>query len=599
MNSQTIRDIAIHSAKTYYNYLKDNEKGLQIIDVFDIKPVQTGTNLQLFLRLSAKIVNQESIFILLRTNGKKYCVLSMGIEEEEKTDETEGDEMLENNEEVEHRSVQFLNYDENKHLLGIEVGKKNVEEFTGLNNKDIFVISDLTFLVERVREWYDKNGAKIALPVNVSILKNKINQIEYLEGLEPSENQKHSLHNIFIHPFTYIWGAPGTGKTQFVLAYAVLHYIRNGHRVGILAPTNNALEQVLRGVIKMTDKAGISRQVIERMGIPSKAFAEEFPEVCPKLKKERESFEKEEEIEKQKNIQLIACTLDCYSAAFRDKKMNVQHIFLDEAGYANMIKAGMLFNHKIPITFLGDHAQLPPVCELNDFSMEKEKEFENMFLWAQTSIYLETLFDLTKEEVRYQYLKNITPSLKRVSQSSLNTSYRFGENLAKVLGYHVYSLDFSSGNRDSVTKIRYIHAPKEEAYKSRESITEVIAIKRLVAALKMRGTTNYAILTPYKKQVKLLGLHLPNERNEQRIITVHGSQGREWDTVIVSITDTADKWFVDSLNLASRGLNLVNTAVSRARKELIIVCDTNYWKRQTGQLIYDLIRIGEEVKDTI
>ena len=80
-------------------------------------------------------------------------------------------------------------------------------------------------------------------------------------------------------------------------------------------------------------------------------------------------------------------------------------------------------------------------------------------------------------------------------------------------------------------------------------------------------------------------------------MTVHGSQGREWDTVIVSVADTSDKWFVDSLNLASRGLNLVNTAVSRARKELLIVCDTTYWKRQTGQLISDLIRIGEEVKD--
>ena len=590
MLAKEIREIAINSAEVYYKYLKDNDKGLQIIDVFEIKPFKVGKCLQLNLRLSAKIVDKESIFIHLRTNDKKYCLISTNIEIEE-----EGSAEFQAEETNEEEALRLLSYDEDRNTLVVEVKEEHIKEFTGLKNKDISVISDLRFLVDRVRKWYEKNGAKIALPTNVSILKKTTNDIEYLEGLEPSENQKQSLHNIFNQPFTYIWGAPGTGKTQFVLAYAVLHYIRNGHRVGILAPTNNALDQVLRGLIKMTDKAGIPRHVIVRMGIPSRTFAEEFPEVCPHLKKDEKPSE--EDVELQENIQLIACTLDKYDSEYKDKKMNVQHIFLDEAGYANMIKAGMLFNHKVPITLLGDHAQLPPVCELNDFSIEKEKEFENMFLWAQSSIYFETLFDLSKEEVRHQYLKNITPTLKHVSKTSLNRTYRFGENLARVLGYHVYSLDFSSGNRDSVTKISFIHAPKQEEYRSRESITEVIAIKRLTAILKMKGISDYAILTPYKKQVKLLGLHLPNERNELKIMTVHGSQGREWDTVIVSVADTSDKWFVDSLNLASRGLNLVNTAVSRARKELLIVCDTTYWKRQTGQLISDLIRIGEEVKD--
>ena len=590
MTSKEIREIAINSAETYYKYLEDNDKGLQEINVFDIKSFQLQESLQLNLRLSAKIVDTGSIFVLLRTNGKQYPVQQKG-EGRDYGEEPEeiGEEGL-----FEKGKVWLLNYNEDKHLLNIEISSELAHEFKNLKNKDLLVISDLKFLVRRVRDWYDKNGAKIALPTNKSILKDKIHEIEYLQGLEPSENQKQSLYSIFNNPFSYIWGAPGTGKTQFVLAYAVLHYIRNGHRVGILAPTNNALDQVLRGVIKMTDKAGIPRNVISRMGIPTHAFAEEFPEICPKKKKEQS--QEEEDIEQQTNILLRACTLDTYSSAYKDSKMNVKHLFLDEAGYANMIKAGMLFNHKVPITLLGDHAQLPPVCEVNDFSIEKEEEFENLFLWAQSSIYFETLFDLSKEEVRHQYLKNITPKLKHIFKTSLNTTYRFGENLAKVLGLHVYSLDFCSQNRDSETKVFYIHAPKQDAYKSRESITEVMAIKRLTALLKKKGLSDYAILTPYKKQVKLLGQHLPDERSEMKILTVHGSQGREWDTVIVSVADTSDKWFVDTLNLASRGLNLVNTAVSRTRKDLILVCDASYWKRQTGQLISDLIHIGREIK---
>ena len=595
MTSKEIREIAINSAEIYYKYLDDNDKGLQIINVFDIKYIPNGAKLKLQLKLSAKIVDKESIFIWLRTTCKKYTVVEF---EEEWLDE-EFDDEFEQVEEKEVRvkidSVLFVSYNEETHTLIIEVPEKLVMDFTGLKNNDIQVNSDLKFLVARVRNWYAKNGAKIAIPTQYSVLKEKINEIEYLEGVEPSENQKQSIYNIFNNPFTYIWGAPGTGKTQFVLAYAVLHYIRNGYRMGVLAPTNNALEQVLRGIILMTDKAGISREVIVRVGRPSQNFAKEFPEVCPSLKKKNNDIEDEDNTENNVNVQLLGYTLDGYASAFKDSKMNVQHIFLDEAGYANMIKAGMLFNHKVPITLLGDHAQLPPVCELNDFSMEKEKEFENMFLWAQSSIYFETLFYLSKEEVRYQYLKNITPNLVRMSKTSLNTTYRFAENLAKVLGFHVYSSDFSSGSKENITKIRYIHASKENGYKSRESINEAFAIKQLTKKLKMNGITDFAILTPYKKQVKLLGELLPNERHELKIMTVHGSQGREWDTVIISVTDTSDKWFVDSLNPASRGLNLVNTAVSRARKELIIVCDSNYWKYQTNQLLSDLIRIGEEI----
>ena len=89
-------------------------------------------------------------------------------------------------------------------------------------------------------------------------------------------------------------------------------------------------------------------------------------------------------------------------------------------------------------------------------------------------------------------------------------------------------------------------------------------------------------------------LRLPEEMNELKILTVHGSQGREWDTVILSVFDTSDKWFVDSQCQLSKGLNLINTALSRAGKNLVMVCDTGYWKNMNRQQISDLIMNGEE-----
>lgn len=40
--------------------------------------------------------------------------------------------------------------------------------------------------------------------------------------------------------------------------------------------------------------------------------------------------------------------------------------------------------------------------------------------------------------------------------------------------------------------------------------------------------------------------------------------------MIFSVVDTDDKWFTDSTNIQSGGLNIINTAVSRAKKQLVI-----------------------------
>ncbi|MDR3266149.1 MAG: AAA family ATPase [Tannerella sp.] len=672
MTLEQIREIAIDSSVSYFDYLDKNEKGIQIVDVFELTYLrQSSRGCIIRLRLSSKLRDLDSITFKLLTNNRTYA-----------TDQ-----------------VNVLEYDSDKNSMLVKIeDADSVTDFMSLKYRDIKVIADLKFLVKRVKDWYEKNGSKIKLPALVSALNgegSKLNdkspELKFLAGLEPSENQKQSIRNILNKPFSYVWGAPGTGKTQFVLAYAVLHYIRNGQRVAILAPTNNALEQVLRGVIKMTDTAGIERNKIIRLGSPSKKFAEEFIELCEDAGVVRELGEVERQIqllnrviefktknnpvfsgnlnllllgdevqpaqkdlpvdndqsnnllddfindsmdelpynlhflleeykndsvdtlkvklqshissqsklahsstvERLKNVNVIACTLDYYIGNLA--KLDVQHIFLDEAGYANMIKALTLFQDDTPVSFLGDHKQLPPVCELNDISIEKEKEFQNVFLWAQSAVYIDTLFSQSRDDILRQYITNTATDAGYISKTMLNVTYRFGANLATILGKYIYLANFSSVNPDGNTKILYINAPKREEAKSRISITEVMTLKNLVSFLRWQNSNDYVILTPYVKQVKLLGKYLPQERNDMKILTVHGSQGREWDTVLLSVVDTHDKWFVDSANNRAKGLNLLNTAVSRAKKQLVIVCDTHYWKAQRGQLLTDLINAGEEL----
>ena len=78
-----------------------------------------------------------------------------------------------------------------------------------------------------------------------------------------------------------------------------------------------------------------------------------------------------------KNVRVIAATIDCYIGRYSPTSDNSQdinrfcadHYFLDESAYCSLIKAATLFASDCPITFLGDHLQLPPVCELDSNSI--------------------------------------------------------------------------------------------------------------------------------------------------------------------------------------------------------------------------------------
>lgn len=795
MKVDEIRNIAIDSAKVYYQYLERNDKGIQEVDVFEIF-YPKSKDFILKLRLSAKLFDTDAVFFKNLKNNRKY-------------DATE---------------VKIIEYDKDKNILLIKPSPAFVNDFKNLEHYDIKVISDLKFLIERVKIWYELKGASIHLPDKISKLCNDFPNIAYFpeKELHPSDNQKESLKNIFTNPFSYVWGAPGTGKTQFVLSYAIMHYVSHDLKVAILAPTNNSIEQVLRGVLKMTDKAGIERKRILRLGVPSSKFAEEYPQVCEekglqnkleetdkqisileriltyeqalsnlkslennlcffdeipsiiaqirdkeklcnkekerskkkeidiayaseelknlndckikalkkldsignKVKKifssklsvtsedisiieerikvkfkeieylkfelieinnvlagkrndlneitsklngnftqiilavkgnhsisnlvqnintenwelqkekieesinhEKEKLEIDEQLytdykfyslyqlenelnkhkeirlklssssteERLKTVNVVACTLDGYISRYTESKLNVEHIFLDEAGYANIIKTLTLFNHDVPISLLGDHMQLPPVCEINDADIRRDEAFRNMFLWSQSSIYLDSIFHKNRNECLCQYLDNIPFNPIVITNTSLNSTYRFGNNLAEILAKHIYKNGFNSLNPTGETEIFFVNAPKEEGIKSRISINEVMTIQKIVNSLKQDSISDFVVLSPYKKQIKLLNNYLSEERNELKILTVHGSQGREWDTVILSVVDTFDMWFVDSKMKISKGLNLVNTAVSRAKRQLIIVCDKNYWVNQEGQLITDLLKNGTEV----
>ena len=85
--------------------------------------------------------------------------------------------------------------------------------------------------------------------------------------------------------------------------------------------------------------------------------------------------------------------------------------------------------------------------------------------------------------------------------------------------------------------------------------------------------------------------HGMTEDMDDDVVTVHGSQGREWDVVIFSVTDSFQEAFLTN-SRRPESLKLLNTAVSRARKTLILVGDAADWKHRPGQLLSELFGIA-------
>ena len=537
-------------------------------------------------------------------------------------------------------------------------------------------------------------------------------------------------------PLSYVWGVPGSGKTQAVLAKAIYECVKRNERVAVIAPTNNALEQVIRGLIKAFNNELADVKTLDpakdimRIGTPTAEFMTDYPSVCEprglqtqlerksqslnrllcirserryealrksckeavmlarssrndergrmeaymsmkplldamaedprysvnarsttpwnaianaeriyrliydrdrsqffdeetvaiddaslddmisKLRAEIDAIRKKNPSTDIDSVKIVAMTLSKFIISYGPYSMNgrtaleVDRVFVDEAGYCNDLQMLSLFTLNAPITMLGDHMQLPPVCEIDRKDLmagiEEGKGHRYDFLWDLSALYVDHFFDKSSDRLSQMYRDSEDPDFPYTSRRELTMTYRFGPNLATTLGKHVYGLDIGSKSSDPMD-IEVIDAvldrfPVKHGEVRRENASEADAISRYLKDNSMSTDDSFVILAPYKDQVKCIKRQCPGY--EEKVLTIHKSQGREWDTVIISVCDCRANpeekkpRFTSTLfaeDGATPGIKVINTAISRARKKLVLVCDVEYWKSLDGELVRDLI----------
>ena len=542
------------------------------------------------------------------------------------------------------------------------------------NKEPIALEADLTFLVKRVMDWYEEYGDRVTLPA--ALPGSQHCTLDPENPIALSDNQHHCAMLAMSSPLTYIWGAPGTGKTKHVLASCVLSYIRAGKKVILVAPTNNALEQSLFGLLHALSREGgvdPAGKVI-RLGVPGDLFHTVWPEVCEdgayswvkadiqekisvlqnrnKMydesleiragrgregaedlfpdKSEQELKEKKKKntaavnklLEKSRKLSegglaallsgfsVVAATVDkCLFSISPDGAFKPDHVFLDEAGYCNIIKGMTLLGFGKPLTLLGDHMQLPPVFEGDtDLLANPEKQLARM--WKISSLFMENALS-SGDLNEFCRQDPDRPVFDRMKVGALTETHRFGPALAEVLARRIYGSRFCSKSENE-TRILFINAPKTVADKEKDEIgksrrishSEARCIRTLAEHNLSRPDYTMGIITPYRKQRRLLSetmdrlykkYRLEDEDMEEDIVTVHRSQGREWDVVLFSVTDCFEEKYLTDTVRNLQALKLINTAVSRAKKMLVLIGDAEDWKGKPGQLISELFAVGTEI----
>lgn len=641
-----LQDEAVRSAEIYLDYLiehKDEGLGMVRAQVRSVQSSLLGGEMLLF----TDRVMRSAEGLVIRIGGTVY----------ENSDQEEYFKVLS----VSRRKVLIAPKEELAAHIEASISSK----------EPVILETDLTFLVKRVLHWYEKHGDKVRLPS-----KQPVCALDPDNPISLSENQYNCARLAMTTPLSYIWGAPGTGKTKHVLTSCVLSYIRAGKKVILVAPTNNALEQSLSGLLRALSLEASMDPVgkIIRLGVPGDAFRRVWPSICEEgamewlkmdirekidaldnrireideilsgkrdasaneliasgsietlktekkrcISRKNDLLIKNRKLNENRNIapmlnefSVVAATVD--SCLFRiqpDGAFEPDHIFLDEAGFCNVIKGMTLLGFGKPLTLLGDHMQLPPVFEgENDLLQDPEKKLAR--LWKISSLYLEDAVVCGSLESFCAYDPVKPPRFERMFKDNLVETYRFGSELAQILAKRIYGPQFNSKSINE-TKIVFINAPKKPEDKEKDgdgkhrriSHSEAKCARALIEANMNRVGVTMGIITPYRKQRRLLSetmdrLYKKYKREEEDmeddIVTVHQSQGREWDILLFSITDAFDEmYFTNSRDM--NALKLINTAVSRARKMLVLIGDAEDWKGKNGQMISELFAIGTEISE--
>jgi len=502
---------------------------------------------------------------------------------------------------------------------------ENVERAT-LRTAPFFLLEQL---IERLESIEDKDAEAIAM------LFDEDADVGYdfdlpMKSAKLNELQVKAAESVVKRNVSFVWGPPGTGKTQ-TLAFAAANLVSLGEKVLVVSNTNIAVDVALQKTLEyLKDESEYFDGKFVRFGVPRLTELEDFPWSLPqyiardknpslyatidkietdirsatsrvrsqraksagekKLSNLREQLSalREEAYGKESRIvqhaDLVGCTAAKAAISSQVYSRKFDAVLIDEASMLYLpyvIYAASLAGKHVAI--FGDFMQIPPITQ------------------SSTKV-----LDILSKDIFRETKMNRHMSRPHPRMNVLEVQYRMQLPIMELVNDRIYAgrlkpspqIKSAEPKQDPVvfydTSKLSSKAFREATSNSRVNIISGIAAIELGVESLKHGAKSVGIITPYRAQARYLRGVLSTMNLDSTVIsaaTVHTFQGNERDVIVLDFVDDNPlplgvllaTYEHDDRDDVSEGERLLNVAMTRARKRLLFVGNFEYLASKAAQ----------------
>lgn len=240
------------------------------------------------------------------------------------------------------------------------------------------------------------------------------------------------------------------------------------------------------------------------------------------------------------------------------------YLIIDEASQVDISTGSLAISCAKNVVIVGDTKQLanivPPKLKPKVEDVFRQYNIDNGYKFTNS------------------FLQSILDVLPNAPQTTLREHYRCHPKIIEFCNQKFYNGELIIMTKDNDEKdvLLVKKTAKGNHVRDHYSQRQIDVIKQNIITEYSLDADETGIISPYRNQVNALN----NEMGQFEIDTVHKFQGREKDNIIISTVDDEISDFVDDPNL-------LNVAISRAKKRLMIVVTGNLQKKE--RIITELI----------
>ncbi len=272
---------------------------------------------------------------------------------------------------------------------------------------------------------------------------------------------------------------------------------------------------------------------------------------------DREIFSEKTLSSKAKNVQfeypIVLSTTFSARACLNPDQAEFDYVIMDEASQVDVATGALALSVAKNAVIVGDLKQLPNV--LTEDTRKRADVIRSKYRIREA-------YDFTKNS----FLSSIIAALPDVPSTLLREHYRCHPRIISFCNQKFYNGELlimtqDDGNENALKAIKTVEGNHSRDHYNQRQID---VIKEEILPNLNVSNDEIGIIAPYNAQVNQLRRQIPGID----ISTVHKFQGREKDVIILSTVDDKIGDFTDDPYL-------LNVAVSRAKKQLIVVVSGN------------------------